>query len=95
MIAHQEIAQQPDAIGRWSEALNDLHGRIAHRFARLEVRDRASWRYLLGLLGRVERKRTVGSLLKLSARTIHLASKGCSTRQSGTPTLCATICTST
>jgi SRSO17 transposase len=55
MIAHEEIAQQPDAIGRGSEALNDLHGRIAHRFARSEVRDRA-WRYLLGLLGRVERK---------------------------------------
>lgn len=55
MVAHEEIAQQPDAIGRWSEALNDLHGRIAHRFARSEVRDRA-WRYLLGLLGRVERK---------------------------------------
>jgi SRSO17 transposase len=55
MITHEEIAQQPDAIGRGSEALNDLHGRIAHRFARSEVRNRA-WRYLLGLLGRVERK---------------------------------------
>src|SRR3954452_10429841 len=55
MVAHEEIAQQSDAIGRWSEALNDLHSRIAQRFARSEARDRA-WRYLLGLLGRVERK---------------------------------------
>jgi SRSO17 transposase len=55
MVAHEEIAQKPDAIGRWSEALDDLHGRIAHRFARSEARERAC-RYLLGLLGRVERK---------------------------------------
>jgi SRSO17 transposase len=35
--------------------LADLHARIAHRFARAEVRSRAG-RYLAGLLGRVERK---------------------------------------
>ena len=33
----------------------DLRGRIAHRFVRTEVRERAH-RYLLGLLGRIERK---------------------------------------
>ena len=33
----------------------DLHGRIARRFARAEVRERAR-RYLVGLLERVERK---------------------------------------
>jgi SRSO17 transposase len=42
-------------IGRWIDAVADLHGRIAHRFARSEVRDRAR-RYLVGLLERVERK---------------------------------------
>jgi len=42
-------------IERWTDAVADLHGRIAHRFARSEVRERAS-RYLVGLLERVERK---------------------------------------
>jgi SRSO17 transposase len=43
------------AIGDWNEALEGLHRRIAGRFARSEARERAK-RYLLGLLGRVERK---------------------------------------
>ena len=55
MVAHEGIAQQPDTLGRWSEMLEELHGRIARRFARSETRDRA-WRYLLGLLGQAERK---------------------------------------
>jgi SRSO17 transposase len=42
-------------IERWTDAVADLHGRIAHRFARSEVRERAR-RYLVGLLERVERK---------------------------------------
>src|SRR5687767_13985231 len=42
-------------IGRWVDAVADLHGRIAHRFARPEVRERAR-RYLVGLIERVERK---------------------------------------
>lgn len=42
-------------IGQWYEALDALHGRIAHRFARAEARERAR-RYLAGLLDRVERK---------------------------------------
>jgi SRSO17 transposase len=42
-------------IGRWVDAVADLHGRIAHRFARSEVRERARC-YLVGLLERVERK---------------------------------------
>jgi SRSO17 transposase len=42
-------------IDRWVEAVADLHSRIAHRFARSEVRERAR-RYLGGLLERVERK---------------------------------------
>ncbi|MBA2364329.1 MAG: transposase, partial [Chloroflexia bacterium] len=39
----------------WSSALEELHERIAHRFARSEARERAR-RYLRGLLQRVERK---------------------------------------
>lgn len=42
-------------IGGWSEALEELHRRIAGRFARSEARERVK-RYLVGLLGRVERK---------------------------------------
>ena len=45
----------PAAIERWSDAWADLHARIADRFARSEARERAG-RYLVGLLGRVERK---------------------------------------
>ena len=55
MITHGRIAQQPDAVDRCSETLEALHRRIARRFARSETRNRA-WHYLLGLLGRVERK---------------------------------------
>ncbi len=43
------------AIGDWSEALEELHRRIAGRFARSEIRERVK-RYMVGLLGRVERK---------------------------------------
>jgi SRSO17 transposase len=42
-------------VERWTDTLVDLHGRIARRFARSEVRERAR-RYLAGLLERVERK---------------------------------------
>jgi DDE superfamily endonuclease len=43
------------AIERCAETWKDLQGRIAHRFARSEARERAG-RYLVGLLERVERK---------------------------------------
>ncbi len=42
-------------IARWSAHLEELHARIAHRFLRPEVRQRA-YRYLTGLLGDVRRK---------------------------------------
>jgi SRSO17 transposase len=42
-------------VGPWVDAVAELHGRIANRFARSEVRERAR-RYLVGLLERVERK---------------------------------------
>ncbi|MDQ4002011.1 MAG: IS701 family transposase [Actinomycetota bacterium] len=54
MIAQDGIVE-PSAVRRWSEALEELHGRIAHRFARSEARERVQ-RYLRGLLGRAERK---------------------------------------
>jgi SRSO17 transposase len=43
------------AVERWPKALGELHARVAGRFLRPEVRERA-YRYLAGLLGRVERK---------------------------------------
>ncbi len=54
MVA-QDVVVESLAGGRWSEGLEDLHRRVAHRFARSEARERAK-RYLIGLLGRVERK---------------------------------------
>jgi SRSO17 transposase len=42
-------------VAGWRAGLEALHARIAGRFARLEVRERAR-RYLAGLLDRVERK---------------------------------------
>jgi SRSO17 transposase len=42
-------------IERWPDTLGELHTRVAERFHRPEVRERAR-RYLAGLLGRVERK---------------------------------------
>jgi SRSO17 transposase len=42
-------------IKRWPDALGELHTRVAERFHRPEVRQRAR-RYLAGLLGRLERK---------------------------------------
>jgi SRSO17 transposase len=44
-----------ETIQQWAAGLEYLHGRIAHRFRRPEVRQRAR-RYLQGLLGSVERK---------------------------------------
>jgi SRSO17 transposase len=53
-MATQDGTVNP-AISGWSEALEELQRRIAGRFARSEARERVK-RYLLGLLGRVERK---------------------------------------
>jgi SRSO17 transposase len=54
-MAAQDGVASPCAIGNWSKAFGELHRRMAHRFCRSEARERAR-RYLLGLLGRVERK---------------------------------------
>ncbi len=57
MIAeHQETEQaNSKTIERWSVYLEELHSRIAHRFLRPEVSQRA-YRYLTGLLADVRRK---------------------------------------
>ncbi len=62
VIARREVAEMGGASGDeitvlegWGEALTDVQRRIAHRFRRVEVRERAG-RYLTGLLARVERK---------------------------------------
>src|SRR5215217_3376582 len=54
-MAVGQAAKPRRGIGQWVDAVTELHGRIAHRFARSEVRERAR-RYLVGLLERVERK---------------------------------------
>ena len=54
-MAVGQVAKPWRGIGQWVDAVAELHGRIAHRFARSEVRERAR-RYLVGLLERVERK---------------------------------------
>src|SRR3954469_21746747 len=55
MVAKKIGSAGSATISGWHEALEELHARIAHRFARSEIRERAR-RYLVGLLGRVERK---------------------------------------
>ena len=54
MVAQDRVARSAVVAG-WSAALEELHGRIASRFARSEARQRVR-RYMMGLLGRVERK---------------------------------------
>lgn len=51
----RSAAVEVGMIGRWAAGLDVLHGRIAHRFGRSEVRERAR-RYLAGLLGPVMRR---------------------------------------
>jgi len=54
MVAQYRVCE-PTVVAGWSEALGELHERIGRRFARSEARERVR-RYLVGLLGRVERK---------------------------------------
>ena len=54
MVATDGIGGSATVAG-WSEALGELRERVGHRFARSEARERVG-RYLLGLLGKVERK---------------------------------------
>src|SRR5262249_61482005 len=52
---HGGVSPACDPWAGWSEVMAELSERIAHRFARTEVRERAH-RYVLGLLDRIERK---------------------------------------
>jgi SRSO17 transposase len=61
---HGQLAQ----VGRWQDGLAALQARIAPRFARPEVRARAS-RYLAGLLGPVERRTGWQLAAQLGERT--------------------------
>ena len=54
-IEEMDVAAQRAEVAGWRAGLDALHARIAGRFWRAEVRDRAR-RYLAGLLDRVERK---------------------------------------
>src|SRR5919206_252270 len=53
--SRREELAEVGTIQRWAAGLDQLHARIAPRFRRPEVRQRAR-RYLQGLLGSVERK---------------------------------------
>ncbi len=55
MAITRTVPDEVTALERWAVALADVHARIAHRFRRVEVRERVR-RYLAGLLARVERK---------------------------------------
>jgi SRSO17 transposase len=55
MVAKQTESVELATISGWHEALEELYARIAHHFARSEITQRVR-RYLVGLLGRVERK---------------------------------------
>jgi SRSO17 transposase len=50
-----ETREQRATVGGWRAGLDTMHGRIAGRFKRAEVRERAR-RYLAGLVDRVDRK---------------------------------------
>jgi SRSO17 transposase len=54
-MAVGQVARPWRGVGQWVDAVTELHGRIARRFARSEVRERAR-RYLVGLRERVESK---------------------------------------
>jgi transposase len=57
MVAERTVTERANSktIARWSAYLEELHVRIAPRFPRLEVGQRA-YRYLTGLLADVRRK---------------------------------------
>lgn len=76
-------------IEGWRAGLGALHDRIAHRFRRSEVRQPVG-RYLLGLLGRVDRKNG-GSWRNRWESRAPRARKGCPPGLAGMPTRCGTI----
>ena len=55
LVRMDEAYDHRGEVERWRKGLDAVHARIAGRFKRSEVRERAR-RYLAGLLDRVERK---------------------------------------
>ena len=90
MARYSAQAIESAPIDQWPEILAELLGRIAHRFRRVEVRERAR-RYLVGLLDRVERKNG-WQLAEAIGEAGRRACSACSTPPPGMPTGCATIC---
>src|SRR3954447_17876072 len=86
-MAVGQVNEPWGGIGQWVDAIAELHGRIAHRFARSEVRERAR-RYLVGLLERVERKNG----WQLAEAKGHGACSACSAPPPGMPVRCGMTC---
>ena len=82
MAAEECIAEGNglSTIGDWSASLEVLHARIAHRFARMELRERVR-RYLGALLERVERKNGWQLAEAIGDAGSRKASEGCSTQR--------------
>jgi hypothetical protein len=88
VVVQYEIGGSAKVVG-WSAALGELHRRIGHRFARSEARERVK-RYLLGLLGRVERKNGWQLAEAIGERDPQGVQRFLRTRPDGTPTRSAT-----
>jgi hypothetical protein len=82
MVAQDGVVGS-SAIGNRSKAFGGPHRRIGHRFCRSEATERVR-RYLVGLLGRVERARTAGDPPRPSASEIRRACNDCRTPPGGT-----------
>jgi hypothetical protein len=79
MIAEQMDNQRANSktIERWSVHLEELHSRIANRFLRSEVRQRA-YRYLSGLLEDVRRKNSWQMAQEEHGSSWELVNRACS-----------------
>ncbi len=89
MIAHDGIVNP--AVGGWHEAFEELHQRIAGRFARSEARERVK-RYIVGLLGRVERKNGWQLAEAIGEDDPQGVQRLLNSRRTGTQTPCVTTC---
>ena len=93
MVVQEGTAEQPNIVGRWSEALKALHGRLAPLRSARRLGS-GSGATCWGQLG-WSSARTAGSLQRRSERRIQQASTGCLTLRSETRPWCAMICAST
>ena len=79
MVVHYGISEQPAAVGRWSQTLEELHGGIAHCFARSEVRERSRRPTALsdGLLGQFGEQGTSAQPLDQRQPDLRLVAQRC------------------